>query len=277
MNISGYTKLFAVIGSPTAHSLSPIIQNTFAEQCGEDMAYLAFDVTRDSLADFFTGARTLNMGGFNVTMPLKEAVIPYMDVLDDSAGRYSSVNTVVFDSGRFYGYNTDAYGFLTALQSQGFDASCGHALILGTGGAARTAAAALKGCGMDVSMASRRHSQLPPFKNGIAYCAWDSISEHAGGSRILVNATPLGMVKNPDNFTDFSFLDCLPRGSAVYDIVYAPPETELLKQAGARGLKTLNGLSFLIHQAAGAFFRFTGKTPPDEIIKSLEQRLGSMT
>ena len=272
-NISGTTRLLSVIGHPIHHSLSPVIHSRFAAECGVNLVCLAFEVKPHELRGFTAAAGLLSMVGFSVTMPLKEAVIPYLDDLDDSAKVYSSVNTVAIRDGKLRGYNTDAHGFITPLGSIGFTADRGTALILGTGGAARTSAAALLDCGMDVKMASRRHNELTPFRDGVSYCAWDDIEQHAKSARILVNATPLGMTGSAHDYTDFGFLDALPKASPVYDLIYVPSQTALLKQAKAKGHPTLNGLSFLIHQAARSFYIYTGKAPSEKVIKALHHEL----
>jgi shikimate dehydrogenase len=193
------------------------------------------------LPDFFSAAKTLDMLGFNVTMPLKQHIIPYLDVLDILAERCGAVNTVLIRNGKFIGCNTDGEGFIASLNSFKPDT----ALILGHGGAAKAVAEALKLYGTQVHQLSLRTE-------------WEDLSEWARHSALIVNATPLGM-SGCKQFKNFKFLDHT--NALIYDLVYNPRETELLAAASERGLKTLDGIALLTAQAVLAFEKFTGKRP----------------
>lgn len=254
------TRLLAVIGSPVRHSLSPRIHSEFIRRAGlaGQYAYLAFDVTPEALPAFVAGARAMGMAGFNVTMPLKERVVPLLDELDASASA-GAVNTVFARGGRLYGANTDGQGFVMSLTLSG-GALPERAMILGAGGSARVIAFALLGAGVSVTVASRRAVRFDTDDQRLQYCAWDEFPARLPGHDLLVNATPLGMEgADKGDFADFGFLDALPNGAAVYDLVYAPRRTSLLKQAEARGLVAQNGLAHLVCQAALSFERFTGQ------------------
>lgn len=267
--ITGETRLLSVIGHPVSHSLSPVIHNFFSKCAKLSFRYMAFDVTEETLGDFFTSAKTLNMAGFNVTMPLKEAVLPLLDIIDANAKAYRSVNTVVQKDGIFTGYNTDGKGFIAALHALSFAPTSGTALILGTGGAARTVAAALSQCGMTVIMASRRSAQLAPYLD-TTYCAWNDLAQVAASARLCINATPIGMHGNSQVFASYDFLDALPQDAPVCDLIYAPRKTQLLQEAEQRGHPIMNGLSHLVHQAALSYGYFTGHMPePDTIAEIL--------
>ena len=307
--ITGETKLLCVIGDPVAHSLSPRIHNTFAAACGclgaagssgargdldstghpgtmDDLdvtegpsraglsyAYLAFPITQDSLAAFVQAAKTLNMRGFNVTMPHKEAIVPYIDVMSEDVRCRGVVNTVAIRDGRLHGYNTDGEGFVRAMSRTGFDPKGKTVLILGRGGAAQTIALSLAECGMHVCMAARSRS-LPTavVEARIRGVLWEEIGREACSCDVLVNATPLGMQGRGEgqrDFDDFSFLEGLPEDAWVVDLIYAPRRTQLLARAQDRGLRVMNGLAHLVYQAALAFEIFTGVMPPDGCIEGL--------
>lgn len=277
--ITGATRLLAVIGHPVNHSLSPQIHNRFAASLNLPYAYLAFDVTPETLSDFMAAARTLNIAGFNVTMPLKSLILPHLDEIAASADLYGAVNTVVYQDGKFSGHNTDGQGFLLSLASAGLEAAKANALILGAGGAARAVAMALLQQGAQVRLACRRQSTALPLE-GAVYCPWSEIGNtiETAGCNLLINATPLGMEgtspsggqnESGGDFTDLSFLDILQPGALVYDLIYAPRETFLLRQAKAKGFAVMNGLAHLVCQAALSFEHFTGRAPDPNIIEEL--------
>ncbi len=276
--ITGATRLLAVIGHPVSHSLSPQIHNRFAASLNLSYAYLAFDVTPETLPDFMAAARSLNIAGFNVTMPLKSLVLPQLDEIAASADLYGAVNTVVYREGRFSGHNTDGQGFLLSLAHAGLDPAKANALILGAGGAARAVAMALLQKGARVQLACRRPDKALSLE-GAAYCSWSEIANiiEAEDCNLLINATPLGMEGSspsggPDesgNFTDLSFLNSLRPGALVYDLIYAPRETLLLHQAKAKGFAVMNGLAHLVCQAALSFEFFTGQAPGRDTIAEL--------
>ena len=255
------TRLLAVIGSPVRHSLSPRVHGEFLRRAGLEgrYAYLAFEVTPETLPAFAAGARAMGMAGFNVTMPLKEPIAPLLDGLDESV-RDGAVNTVFEREGRLYGANTDGRGFVMSLSWEGRPLP-ERAMLLGAGGSARVIAAALLEAGVGVTAASRRAARFPIRDERLRYCSWDEFPALLPGHDLLINATPLGMEgAGKGDFADFGFLDALPRGAAVYDLIYAPRRTNLLEQAQARGLAVRNGLAHLVCQAALSFAYFTGET-----------------
>jgi shikimate dehydrogenase len=270
--ITGKTRLMAVIGHPIEHSLSPFIHNRFARALGLDYAYMAFDVRPEGLNAFIGAAKSLNMAGFNLTMPLKRDILPYIDVLDESAKVSGAVNTVAVNTvavntvavrgGQLFGYNTDGEGFVLSLESLGMDIGRLKAVVLGTGGAGSAVADTLGRHGAKVSVAARRDIHVPAV-----------LSEACAGCSLLVNATPLGMHGSSDDFSGFKFLDALPEDTCVYDLIYHPRETALLKAAKAKGCKTVNGLPMLVNQAALAFKHFTGEMPPGEVISDVLEEI----
>jgi Shikimate 5-dehydrogenase len=235
--IDGKTKLLCVIGDPIEHSQSPRIHNALAEQADLNYVYTAFRVTIETLPEFIEAAKTLPIAGFNVTMPLKSAVLPFLHSLDPIAEKCGAVNTVVNTDGKLTGYNTDGEGFIASIEGKAYKAP----LILGTGGAAKAISAAFSSIGIDAIPVSVRNS-------------WAELPKYAAQADIIVNATSLGMHGN-EQFQNFDWLK--ETNACVYDIVYNPIETELLIAAKANGLKTIGGLELLQQQAEIAFKKFT--------------------
>ena len=248
-----------VIGDPVLHSKSPVIQGAMLAALGrKDVAYTARVVRRGELPDYMAWAKENGVAGFNATMPHKEDLLPLMDELDDAARAIGSVNTVCLRNGMLCGHSTDGPGFLAALENELHISSTGRTIILlGAGGAARAVACALVQAG-----AARVYVCNRTQKRAAALCDLDplgrlvsagldgaTLNRLSARSDLLVNCTNLGMEGCPDQFEDFSFLDALPRGAAVYDLIYHPAKTELLRQCDQRELTTANGLSMLVWQA----------------------------
>jgi len=237
---------------------------------GLDYAYMAFDVASEGLRAFIDAAKTLNMAGFNLTMPLKRDILPYIDVLDTSAELAGAVNTVALRADKLYGFNTDGEGFMLSLNSVGIDIDVVKAVVLGTGGASVSITNALVRHGADVKVGTRQRNLAV---SDDMFCLWDELAYACSDCTLLVNATPLGMHGFANDFTDFSFLDALPGGAAVYDLIYSPRETSLLKNARARGLQAVNGIPLLVMQAALAFRHFTGEMPSEAAINSVMEEI----
>ena len=255
-----------VIGDPVLHSKSPVIHGAMLAALGmEDITYTARVVRRGELPDYLGWARENGVAGFNATMPHKEDLVSLMDELDDAARAVGSVNTVCLRDGRLCGHSTDGPGFLAALEHELHISPTGRTIILlGAGGAARAVA-----CALALAGAARVYVCNRTQERAAALCDLDptgrlapagfdgeTLSRLASSSDLLVNCTNLGMEGCPGQFEDFSFLDTLPRGAAVYDLIYHPTETELLRQARRRGLAAANGLSMLVWQAVLALEYF---------------------
>ena len=259
-----------VIGDPVLHSKSPVIHTAMLAALGLDgIAYTARVVRRGELPDYLGWARENGVIGFNATMPHKEDLVPLMDALDGAARAVGSVNTICLRDGRLYGHSTDGPGFLAALEHELHVSAAGLTVtLLGAGGAARAVACALVRAG-----AARVYVCNRTEARAAALCVLDptgclapnrfdteTLSRLAADSDLLVNCTNLGMEGCPGQFTDFSFLDALPQGAAVYDLIYHPAETELLRQARRRGLAAANGLSMLVWQAVLALEYFLDRS-----------------
>ena len=255
-----------VIGDPVLHSKSPVIQGAMLAALGLDgVTYTARVVRRGELPDYLAWAKENGVTGFNATMPHKEDLVPLMDELDAAARAVGSVNTVCLREGKLIGRSTDGPGFLAALEHELRVGPAGWTVtLLGAGGAARAVACALARAGAERVYVCNRTRE-----RAAALCALDptgclvpagfdreTLDRLSACSDLLVNCTNLGMEGCPDRFEDLSFLDALPRGAAVYDLIYHPAQTELLRQARRRGLAAANGLSMLVWQAVLALEYF---------------------
>jgi shikimate 5-dehydrogenase len=246
-----------VIGYPAKHSLSPKIHGEFIAESGLPLTYTAVEVAPEELADFVAKARKEYLG-FNVTMPHKQAIIPLLDELDENARKLNSVNTVLGVGGKLKGYSTDGAGFMRSLKSLPKSA-----LVIGTGGAGTAVTAALADAGVAVAAASRSVKDMVVNPLGFAVHNLENILKHENMSALdmVVNATPLGM-ENHEQWQNLSWLTRLNPNCVVYDLIYRPAETILLKTARERGLKTENGLPMLLWQAALSFEIWTNRSAP---------------
>lgn len=271
------TKPYAeVIGDPIAQSKSPAIHGYWIQQLGLDADYRACHVTAEGLAEYIAARRTdPDWRGCNVTMPHKQAVMALLDTLDPQAAAIGAVNTIIpADDGTLTGFNTDAGGFLEPLRR---DLDSQHyfrmARILGTGGAARAIIQVLADNGFTLVLAGRNPAKAQVMLDELApdgeHHAIDlahfadatdfPFDDREGCCDLVVNASPLGMRGQPRLIFDWSHA---PPGAIAYDIVTDPVETEFLQQARAKGHRALDGLNMLIGQAALAFEKFFGCTPP---------------
>lgn len=254
-----------VIGDPVLHSKSPVIHGAMLGALGLDIPYTAHVVRRGELPEYLRWARENGVTGFNATMPHKEDLLPLLDRIDPAAEAVGAVNTVCLRDGKWVGFNTDGGGAVAALKdSLGIDPAGLTVTLLGAGGAAKAVALALADAGAArVWVCNRTLSRAEEL------CAHDALGrlvpaafdpdtlrQRGSQSSLLVNCTNLGMEGCPGQFEDFSFLDALPAGAGVFDLIYHPAETELLRQARFRGLTTSNGLSMLVWQAVLALEHF---------------------
>lgn len=256
------TKKLCIIGDPVLHSKSPILQNAMLSALGLDYVYLCQSVAKGQVEVWLRCAKFAGYAGFNATMPHKEALVPLMDELDPLAAKCGAVNTVSIRDGRVYGFNTDGGGFLRALGDLNVDPAGRSVLLLGSGGAAKAVSAALCMAGAKVTVCNRtvaRAEELCRMYPGAMTPAGFSVDElrrEAGRADVLVNCTSLGMAGTGSQFEDLSFLEALPRGAVVCDAIYAPAQTELLRQAVKLGHPTMNGMGMLLHQAVLALGHF---------------------
>lgn len=265
VEVKNTTKKLCVIGDPVLHSKSPVIQNAIISALGLDYIYLCQPVPQGEAGRWLSCAAFAGYAGFSATMPHKEELVPLMDWLDPLARKCAAVNTVCLREGKAYGYNTDGGGFLRALADLGVEPAGKQVVLLGSGGAAKAVAAALAEAGAAVNVCNRTAAKaeelckMDPVRLTPAGFEIDILCKLCGRADILVNCTSLGMEGTRGDFGDLSFVDALPPGAAVCDVIYAPPETALLRRAREGGHPTMNGLGMLLHQAILALEHFTGE------------------
>ena len=257
MTEASYKKA-AVIGYPIMQSLSPLMHSFWMAQKGIAGEYEAIEVAPEHLGAFVHEARKIGLSGFNVTVPHKTEILPYLDKVAPLARQIGAANTVkIAPDGTLTGYNTDSLGLITHLKNSapGFPQDR-PALILGAGGAARAAALGLLGEAFPMVMISNRTREKAQAiaddigRGRMAIVDWDARDDAVTGAGLIVNTTTLGMAGQPPLELDLSGAA---KGTVVYDIVYKPLETPLLAAAAARGLRTVDGLGMLVHQGAAAF------------------------
>lgn len=265
-------KKFAVIGHPIGHTMSPFIHNRLFKLSGIDAEYTKLDIAPENLADEYNKVLS-KLDGYNITIPHKQNIIPLIDEIDEKAKMYGSVNTVANIDGVAKGYTTDPDGFLKALDAAGITLD-GRVVILGCGGVARTMAyeVVLKGLPLlfavrkeDVEIAKSLCNEIEnTVKDAkVSFCLIDELS---GDIDVLVNATPLGMFPKVDvqPVSDSVINRC----ASVFDAVYNPLETVLIKKALANGAKAVGGMSMLVWQAVVAHEKWDGSVyDKDDIAK----------
>jgi shikimate dehydrogenase len=259
--ISGGAKLAGIVGWPVAHSLSPRLHGYWIAEHKLDAAYVPLPVRAEDFADAFAALPKLGFRGVNVTLPHKEAAFRATQDHDAAAVATGAVNTVVFENGRAVGRNTDVSGVSMMLRDGGITTlSSETAVVLGAGGGSRAVIAALLSLGAaKVVLVNRTVEKARTlggfFGDRVVPAAWSDASGALKSAALLVNATSLGMTGQPPLEID---LAALPARGVVADIVYKPLETPLLGRAKARGLKAIDGLGMLLHQAVPAFHAWFG-------------------
>ena len=253
-----------IIGHPIGHSISPRFQQAALDSLGVNAEYRAYDVEPDDVGAFVDSLRSDAVTGINVTVPHKEAVMPFLDEIDEWATEAGAVNTIVNRDGRLAGYNTDGYGFLRALrESGGLDPAGKNTLILGAGGSARGVVQALLRAEVGhLTVANRTLARAETLvelarSRGVAAEAITLESDHvddaARSAQLIVNCTSLGMTHGPDETASPLRASQLPPTALVYDLVYNPALTPLLREAEQAGATTLGGITMLVYQGAASF------------------------
>lgn len=261
--ISGAAKLAGVAGWPIGHSLSPALHGYWIAEHGLDAAYVPLAIRPDEFADAFKALPKLGFRGMNVTLPHKEAAFHLVDARDETAEATGAVNTVVFENERALGSNTDVFGFAQALREGGVASLVSQdVVVLGAGGAARGVIAGLFSLGAKhVHLVNRTPAKAQElavhFGARVTAHDWAGVPRLLGATELLVNATSLGMTGQPPLQIDLAAM----RRGVVADIVYRPLETPLLAQARAQGLKVVDGLGMLLHQARPGFAAWFGVEP----------------
>ena len=279
MDITGTSRLTCLLGQPVAHSISPKMHNYSFQKLQLDYAYLAFDVAPEDIGNAVSSLRLFNARGFNLTMPHKVSVIPYLDEVTKAAALCNSVNTVVNDDGRLVGYTTDGIGYMDSLRDENIDITGQTMTLLGAGGAATSiiVQAALDGV-KNINVFKRKNSSFDKTRDfcdmisketDCKVCLIDiedkkALKKSIDESIILTNATNVGMGDDDRSLVDKSFLRS---DLIVSDIIYHPEMTRLLIDAKEAGAKYINGKYMLLYQGAAAFKLWTGCDMPVEYLK----------
>ncbi len=274
-SFSGHTKTFCLIGHPVEHSMSPTMWNPALLELGLDYVYVAFDVHPDNLKKAVDAFRALDIKGINVTIPHKENIIKYLDDIEPIAEKMGAINTIKNEDGYLTARNTDAGGAKKSLVDAGCAISGSNILIIGSGGVARALCYTLseeaekivlidiieeKAVNLAKEVKERMNSNIIGKMSNEAI-----IKEEIKNADILVNATSLGMYPKMD-VTPVS-KDLLHSDLFVFDVIYNPLETLLMKEANEMGCKTLSGLDMLVNQGVLAFEWWTGKEPNANLMK----------
>lgn len=280
--VNGKTSVVGIIGNPIRHSLSPVMQNAAFAVGGLDYIYVPFAVSPENLEQAVTGLRALGVCGFNVTIPHKTAIIPFLDRLDESADSAGAVNTVKLCGTSLIGYNTDGDGLVDALATElNFLPGADQILVIGAGGAARGAIAALCRSGAkNIVLCNRSLDNARSIMQdmSVRYPATriDVVDttqvdcELLGLTSLLLNTTSLGMKGERIEYINITHL---PVHAKVYDMVYSSSGTPLVKETSASGLQAVNGLGMLVAQGERAFEIWTGQKPPEGIMRQTLDRM----
>ncbi len=275
------TQYLGLIGYPLGHSISPVFQQKALDHYGLDIKYESWETPPEDLADVVASLNHPDRLGVNVTVPYKQAVLQYIDRTTAAASESNAVNTIVKENGQLVGHNTDCVGFIRALKEDaGFDVKGAKVLVLGVGGAARGVLYALisEHPGL-IAVAGRNghnarvcaeafmaEAQRQGTRVTIGRWWKEGMRQDIGFYDMVVNTTPMGMRGNAaENESPLDSVDIPPK-QFVYDIVYNPAETPLIKQAKAAGARHLGGLPMLVYQGAAAFELWTGKTAPVDVM-----------
>ena len=274
MNISGKTKVLAVVGKPVHHSLSPTIHNFLSEKLGEDYVYTAFEP--ETMEQAVDAVKSLGIRGINVTAPFKFDALRLVDVVSENALAAGSVNTIVNNNGVLTGYSTDGEGLYRSMKRAGINIKGKKILLLGAGGAAMPVCAMLKIKGAKAVVVKNRTEtkakELCASLNSKMSTDIFKIFERKEAFDIIINTTSVGLGTDESPVDDLTFFDGV---DAAVDLIYHPAKTKFLKDAESRGITILNGLGMLVFQGIIAYEHFTGVSVPEnlceEVFKVLDE------
>lgn len=268
------TDIYGLIGNPVSHSISPIIHNTLFKKMNLNSIYVPFKV--DNIGDFIRAFRELDIKGYSVTIPHKESVISHLDEIDPTAKKIGAVNTVINRNGELVGFNTDYKAAIQVLEnmSQAPDVKTGndrlkekYVTLLGAGGAARAISFGLQERGAQVTIVNRNFERAQSLARDVG-CLSRKFGDLSGiNTDILINATPVGMF--PAVHETPIDKNNLKPNMLVFDTIYNPSETRLLREARARGCRIVGGLPMFVNQAAAQFELWTGIKPPLKLIEEI--------
>lgn len=275
-SIDGKTKVYALLGSPVSHSLSPLLHNTAYREMGFNGVYTAFRVEEGAVKEALEAVKALDIKGVNLTHPLKESSLPYLDGVEDSARQVGAVNTVLNREGKLQGYNTDVYGFAWSLQNEaGWQDTGSPVLLVGAGGACRAVAISLAQAGVRqmavLNRTRERARELLSSLNrefgveGEVYpLEKDAFASCLREASLVVNTLPMDPF-NSQGEPLYGEAE-LPGGLVVYDLRYSPWIPFFLRWAGENGARVFNGAGMLVGQACRAMEIFTGTHPSEELL-----------
>ncbi|QQS43911.1 shikimate dehydrogenase [Candidatus Roizmanbacteria bacterium] len=275
MNISGKTKICVIIGDPVEHSLSPAMHNAAYEALGidDEFVFVAARVNLEDVKDVVQAVRVMNIRVLTCTIPHKMEVMKYLDEIDPIAEKIGAVNTVVNDKGVLKGYNTDWLGTVIPLENHAGDLRGTSVALVGAGGAARAMAYGVleKGAKLSVFNRNQKKAQIlaKELDSDVSVFTYDDMSREIPKHEIILNATSLGMGEQIDQ-TPLQ-KEYLRKGHIVFDAVYKPRETRLLKEAKEQGAVTVQGVEMLLHQGTAQFELYTGRKAPIEVMRKVLQ------
>jgi len=281
------TKIIGLLGHPIKQSYSPFIHNVTVELKKLDYIYLPFDVPAANLKNALKGMIALDIKGFNITIPHKENILQFMNDVSEEASIIGSINTVVNDDGKLTGYNTDINGILESLNPYKDDIIGKEVSIIGAGGSARAVIYTLIRYFKPavIHIINRTEQRAEALKKYFSdKMKYDGIKTKElfppdlvgifSNSKLIINATPVGMYPDQDDIVT-TLENSFVKDQIVFDLVYNPPQTKLLKLAASRGCIPISGLKMLVHQAAKSFELWTNEEMPfDQIYKSLQLFIG---
>jgi shikimate dehydrogenase len=284
MLICGTTQLLGLIGDPVAHSLSPVMHNAALETLGQDRVYLPFPVKSENLKEALAGLWALGVQGVNVTIPHKQSVIPHLQVVSEDARAMGAVNTMFRTDLGWGGTNTDVLGFIAPLRELGITGFGKTATILGSGGSAR---AVIQGCCRlefsQIKVVGRSPHKLADLQTTwpqIQTCHWQQLDQLLPNTDLMVNTTPVGMHQQPQGQQlsplTFAEIQLLPEQAVVYDLIYTPNPTELVRLSRERNLIGMDGLEMLIQQGAASLgiWLQSNAIPVEVMRQAARQQLG---
>ena len=289
--ITGKTKLLGVIGHPVEHSLSPVMHNAALANLGLDYVYLPLPVKPEDLDEALKGFAAIGLTGFNITIPHKQAILPFLSTVSPVAEAVGAVNTVWRTDEGWAGTNTDVEGFIAPLLKMGRweDGEMGEnerqnwsekiAVILGNGGAARAVVAGTHQLGFrEIYVVGRNGLKLEEFRDSwsnssfnvnLRIQTWEKLPDLIASSDLLVNTTPVGMYPHGENSPlSLDEISLLPKRAIAYDLIYTPRPTRFLQQAEQQGASAIDGLEMLVQQGAAALKIWLQQPAPVDIMRS---------
>jgi shikimate dehydrogenase len=278
ITVNGETKLVGLIGWPVKHSLSPVMHNAAFAKLGLNWAYVPLPVEPNKVQPAMQGLTALNFKGVNVTIPHKQAVIRYVDELSNAATITGAVNTIHINHGKFYGYNTDAIGFLNSLLEKDCSPKGMRVAVLGAGGAARAVVYALCRAEAEAVTVFNRTAEraaflvddladaFPDSQLQFAPLTRDALRQMDNNVDLVVNTTSVGMAPHLEKCPWPDDVPMSPRATFC-DLIYNPLQTIFLRRAEAAGAKIIDGLGMLVHQGAYAFTQWSGHEAPIDVMR----------